>query len=69
MQHLEVSGAVRPIYVSLCVKWLSLQQLINDVPLIRSNERKDAGKSEHVGLPGHGHEAQNYPQHQFASTG
>ena len=22
MEHLEVSGAVRPIYESLCVKWL-----------------------------------------------
>jgi len=39
------------------------------VPFIHSNKRKDFGKGEYVGLPGHGHEAQNYPQHQFASTG
>jgi hypothetical protein len=39
------------------------------MPFIHSNKRKDSGKSEYVGLPGHGNEAQNYPQHQFASTG
>jgi hypothetical protein len=52
--------------IKLC---LHFQQLINDVPFIRSDKRKDFGKSEHVGLPGLGHEAQNYPQHQFTSTG
>jgi hypothetical protein len=40
-----------------------------DVPFIHSNERTDFGKSEYVGLPEHGHEAQNYPQRQFASAG
>lgn len=42
---------------------------MKDVPFLHSNERTDYGKSEHVGLPGQEDEAQNYPQHQFASTG
>jgi len=41
---------------------------MKDVPFMRSNEREDFRKSEHDELPRHGHEAQNYPQHQFAST-
>jgi hypothetical protein len=40
-----------------------------DVPFVYSNKRKDFGKSENAGLPRLGHEAQNYPQYQFASTG
>ena len=33
---------------------------------IDSNKRTNFGKSEHDGLSEHGHEAQNYPQHNFA---
>jgi len=35
MQHLEVSGAVRPLYGSLGVKGLTLHGIINDTPFFR----------------------------------
>ena len=39
MQHLEVSGAVRPLNLSLGVKWLTIKLLLS--PYLRLKRRKE----------------------------